>query len=80
MSKAEKLKAKLRRAETRFKWTELVALLAHPGFEQIEGDGSRVAFHSDTLVIRLHKPHPQKELKAYAVRQVREILQSEGLI
>ena len=28
----------------------------------------------------LHKPHPQKELKAYQVKQLIEVLEQEGLI
>ncbi len=43
--------------------------------------GSRVIFsnekHGDIL---LHKPHPQKELKAYQIKQLLEILEQEGLI
>ena len=30
--------------------------------------------------ILLHKPHPQKELKAYQIKQLIEILEQEGLI
>lgn len=80
MSKAEKLKAKFKEAEGQFKWIELISLLAHLGFRQIEREGSRVVFTNGTLVIRLHRPHPQKEVKAYALRQLREILENEGLI
>lgn len=47
-------------------------------FEQIEGSGSRVKFIRQDVIINLHKPHPQKELKHYAVTQIREILRSEG--
>ena len=43
--------------------------------------GSRVIFsnekHGDIL---LHKLHPQKELKAYQIKQLLEILEQEGLI
>ena len=28
----------------------------------------------------LHKPHPQKEMKAYQVKQLLETLEQEGLI
>ena len=43
--------------------------------------GSRVMFISDEHPdILLHKPHPQKELKAYQVKQLIEILEQEGLI
>ena len=80
MSKAEKLIKKLKSAKNSFKWSELTALLESLGFKKIEGDGSRVTFVNDNILIKLHKPHPQKELKAYAIRQVKEILKSEGLI
>ena len=43
--------------------------------------GSRVMFTSEEHgSILLHKPHPQKELKAYQVRQLRDLLEQEGLI
>ena len=43
--------------------------------------GSRVMFVSeDHPDILLHKPHPQKELKGYQVKQLLEILEQEGLI
>jgi len=30
--------------------------------------------------VLLHKPHPQKELKSYQVKQLVETLEQEGLI
>lgn len=43
--------------------------------------GSRVMFVSEHHgSILLHKPHPQKELKAYQVKQLIEILEQEDLI
>ena len=47
--------------------------------------GSRIAFRrarADGSVhrIRLHKPHPGNEVKAYAKRQVLESLKREGLL
>lgn len=30
--------------------------------------------------IMLHKPHPQKELKSYQVKQLVEFLEQEGLL
>ena len=43
--------------------------------------GSRVMFTSEVHgSILLHKPHPQKELKAYQVRQLCDLLEQEGLI
>jgi hypothetical protein len=43
--------------------------------------GSRVKFESEIYgAILLHKPHPQKELKAYQIKQLVEKLEQEGLI
>ncbi len=80
MSKAEKLLAKLNNAQHGYAWTDLVKLLTALGFVQIEGAGSRVKFIQGEIVISLHKPHPQKEVKLYAVKQVREVLKAEGLL
>ncbi len=80
MSKAEKLIAKLKGANKDFLWKDLVSLLLLLGFTRIEGSGSRVKFVKDGTVINLHKPHPQKELKAYAVKQVKETLKMEGYL
>lgn len=80
MSKQDKLVAKFIASNGEFKWSDLVAMLKGMGFEQIEGAGSRVSFVKESLIIKLHKPHPQKEVKAYAVRQVKEVLIAEGLL
>lgn len=82
MSKKQKLITKFLNADKTYKWSELVALLTALGFNQIEGHGSRVKFDNGepSQMINLHKPHPQKEIKAYVIRQVREKLQAYGLI
>lgn len=80
MGKKEKLITRFKAAQHGFKWSELLALLKSLGFEVVEGDGSRVGFVRDNVIIRLHKPHPQKEIKVYAMRQVRELLEKEGLL
>ena len=68
MSKAEKLAQKFMAARGPFKWTDLLALPTSLGFEQVGGEGSWVGFVKGDLTIKLHRPHPQKEVKAYAVR------------
>tara|TARA_B100000745_G_C19973586_1_gene329511 strand:- start:362 stop:652 length:291 start_codon:yes stop_codon:yes gene_type:complete len=80
MSKTEKLIAKLKSAKHGYVWSDLVALLTSLGFTQIEGAGSRVKFVKDGVIISLHKPHPQKEIKAYAIKQIRHMLKSEGYL
>jgi hypothetical protein len=49
---------------------------------QNQGDGSRVKFDNGNPddLINLHKPHPNKEMKAYALRQVLAKLNNAGLI
>ena len=44
--------------------------------------GSRIMFSSEKYQtkILLHKPHPQKELKEYQIKQLIEQLQQEGLL
>ena len=44
--------------------------------------GSRVSFSSSEhqAKILLHKPHPQKELREYQVKQLRQLLEEEGLL
>jgi hypothetical protein len=37
-------------------------------------------FTNGEITIHLHKPHPQKKVKAYAVKQVKTLLEQEGLI
>lgn len=80
MSRQEKLLASFMVARRDYKWLDLVAVLKSLGFEYIEAEGSRVDFIRGELTIHLHKPHPQKEVKAYALRQVKELLTREGLI
>ena len=81
MSKKEKLIQKLLLART-FKFSELITLLKMLGYTELQGDGSRVKFDNGNPedLINLHKPHPGNEMKAYAVKQVKEKLQRGGLI
>ncbi len=69
-------------SKKKFKFSELVSLLKMLGYSVIQGDGSRVKFDNGKPedLINLHKPHPGNEMKAYAVKQVKEKLQQGGLI
>jgi predicted RNA binding protein YcfA (HicA-like mRNA interferase family) len=80
MTKADKLLIEFKQAKKSYLWSDPVNLLKVLGFEQFEGSGSRVRFIKDDLQIRLHKPHPQKEIKAYVIKQVKETLIAEGLL
>ena len=81
MSKAAKITAKFKASSGKpFPWSDLVAMLTGMGFEMKQGAGSRVKFSKGSIVIKMHKPHPSNEVKAYSVRQVQDILQAKGLL
>lgn len=64
-----------------FTWDELTRLLAHCGYAEKKGKGSRRKFKAEGLpTLSLHEPHPSKIVKHYVLREVGEILESEGLI
>ena len=85
MSKKEKLIQKLRSGEGSFTFDEAEVLLGFLGYRKSnkgKTSGSRVAFENKESGVRIimHRPHPQKELKDYQVRQLREHLEQEGLL
>ena len=81
MSKAEKLITRFKQIPADFDWAELTQLLRQFGYEEKKGSGSRRKFRCDGLPsITLHEPHPGSIVKKYVLRQVRETLESEGLI
>ena len=68
-----------------FTYDEMVQLLGLFGYEEDNSgktSGSAVRFVRDGEFsqIRFHKPHPQKIMKKYILRYIREILESEGLL
>lgn len=81
MSKVKKLANRLITRPKDFTWDELKTLLQLE-FKEIQGSGSRVKFfHPDkNCLIQLHRPHPQKILKPYIIREVLETLKNEQLI
>lgn len=82
MSKFNKALARLKSRPKDFTWAELRKIMAHFGYQEIRGGGSRRKFiNSKTNVsVSLHEPHPQPEIKMYAVDIVIEHLKEEGLI
>ncbi|CAC9492249.1 hypothetical protein [uncultured Gammaproteobacteria bacterium] len=49
---------------------EVVKCMVAMGCDFKQGEGSRVAFIIGSEVLVIHKPHPNKELKRYAVKQL----------
>ena len=83
MGQKEKLVRRLKERPRDLTFEEAETLLGHLGFRSDKGrtSGSRVMFSSpEHGTILLHKPHPQKELKGYQVKQLVDFLEQEGLI
>ena len=60
-------------------WGDIEAALIAVGCTLKEGSGSRVRFKFGTEILLIHRPHPQKEAKAYVVRATREFLAKIGI-
>ena len=81
MSKIKKLVARFKTQPSDFKWSELVKMLTFFGFNELQGDGSRVKFiNKNKVIISLHKPHPKKILKKYQIKNILEVLENERLL
>ena len=82
MTKAEKMLAKLKNANSTFVWSDLVTLLNQLGYEKKEMAGSRVRFFHPELdsMILLHKPHPENTIKGGTLKSVKLTLKQEGLL
>lgn len=84
MGQKEKLIKKLKSKPKDMTFEEAEALLKYLAYTRSDKgrtSGSRVMFTSNEHApILLHKPHPRKELLAYQVKQLVEILEQEGLI
>lgn len=84
MGQKDKLIQKLKSRPKDFTFEEAESLLGFCSYirsNKGRTSGSRVAFISDNHPpIYMHKPHPRKELLDYQVKQLRTILEQEGLI
>jgi hypothetical protein len=60
-------------------WSEVEALLRAQGATFREGPGSQIRTSLGQVILSIHKPHPQKELKKYAVERVRDFLREVSL-
>ena len=85
MSRFEKLLQRFQARSRDFAYDELRRLLKGLGYAEIavgKTSGSRVAFFNPDLnhIIRLHRPHPAKELKLYQMDDVLDELRRIGAI
>ena len=84
MGQKEKLIQRLKSKPRDFTFEDAESLLNYLTYTRSNKgrtSGSRVMFVSDSHPpIMMHKPHPRKELLAYQVKQLVDILEQEGLI
>jgi hypothetical protein len=59
-------------------WSDVESLFKALGCGVFEGDGSKVTFSRNGESVSFHRPHPQKEIRAYQVRIAREFLKKIG--
>lgn len=84
MGQKEKLIEHLKSKPKDFTFSDAETLLGYFDYKRSnkgKTSGSRVMFVSDVHPpIMLHKPHPRKELLAYQINQLIDILEQEGLL
>ena len=84
MGQKEKLIQKLKSKPKDMTFEEVETLLKYLSYTRSDKgrtSGSRVIFTSaDHAPILLHNPHPRKELLAYQVKQLVDLLEQEGLL
>lgn len=85
MSKREKLIQRFLSEQNEFTYDELVQILQCFGYSEdktgkTSGSAVRFTRGENYAPIRFHKPHPQKTIKKYILRYIKETLESEGLL
>lgn len=83
MSKLQKMIERIKQQPVDYTFDEVCTLLKALHFainNKGKSSGSRVMFEKEGVCIYIHKPHPQKELKRYQLKQILEVLDREGLI
>lgn len=80
----EKILLQMRNNPRNVTFDDMVTLVRSLGFtvsNKGKTSGSRIMLVSEEHgSVLLHKPHPQKELKEYQVKQILKYLEEEGLI
>jgi len=59
-------------------WDDIESLLKAVGCGLEEREGSAVVFDKGGKVFHAHRPHPQKEVKLYVIKEVRAYLERIG--
>lgn len=83
MGTKEKLIARFKSQPSDFTWAELVRLFSVFGYElgnKGRTSGSRVIFSKGDSSYVAHKPHPDRAIKGYVMKQVLDFLTKNHLI
>ena len=83
MGTKEKLIERFKTLPADFSWNELLRLFKACGYElsnKGKTSGSRVIFIKGEKSYTAHKPHPDRNIKAYVMRQVLEFLTNNNEI
>ena len=60
-------------------WTEIESLIKALGGQINHHQGSKVRIELNNISLNIHSPHPQKEVKQYVVRLLKEFLEKAGV-
>ncbi len=83
MGTKEKLIARFKAQPKDFTWDEFKRLFGLLGFKldnKGKTSGSRVIFTKDNISYIAHKPHPEKFIKSYVMRQTLDFLLKNKLL
>lgn len=83
MGTKEKLIKRFQTLPKDFTWDEFVRLFGVLGFElgnKGKTSGSRVVFTKGNLSYIAHKPHPERYIKSYVMKQVLQFLTDNELL
>ena len=83
MGTKEKLIKRFQSLPKDFTWDEFVRLFGVLGFElgnKGKTSGSRVIFTKGNISYIAHKPHPERYIKSYVMKQVLQFLTDNELI
>ena len=58
------------------KYKDVEKALVGLGLDKKEGNGSAVSFSNGVNDLQFHKPHPEKEIKNYVVKLIKEYLET----
>jgi len=83
MGTKEKLIARFKALPTDFTWNEFVRLFGVFGFElgnKGKTSGSRVIFTKGNMTYIAHKPHPERFIKSYVMKQTLDFFINNKLL